>query len=360
MEIEPRQGMTPELGTDQARWEVLLRRDRENSDFVYGVRTTGVYCRPGCASRLPKRENVCFFEGSAEAEQAGFRPCRRCRPDSPETEAAQVAAICQACKTIAESEEPPRLADLAQAAGISPFHFQRLFRSIVGVTPKQYAQEKRLGRAREKLQQGATVTDALYDAGFASSSRFYQQSASALGMKPSDYKRGALGLLIRYAIASCDLGYALVAATDMGICAITLGDSPAPLQDDLRRRFPKAELRADDPGLDQAVTQVLALIESPRRGLDLPLDIRGTAFQRRVWQALQEIPTGTTTSYGELAARIEQPTAARAVAQACAANPISVAIPCHRVRRGNGELGGYHWGLERKRILLERESKKEQ
>ena len=357
MEVEHRQEAAVNQGSNQARWEMILQRDRSaGNDFVYGVLTTNIYCRPGCTSRRPKRENVRFFDSSAEAERAGFRPCKRCRPDAPDMEAAHGAAIIQACKAIEESEEPPRLNDLAQAVGLSPFHFHRLFKNAVGVTPKQYALEKRLGRARGNLKQSATITEALYDAGFASSSRFYQQSDAALGMKPSDYKNGGRGLTIRYAIAPCDLGLALVAATDAGICAIALGDSPASLQDDLRRRFPQAELRDNDPGLDAAVKQVLAFIESPGLGLQLPLDIRGTAFQRRVWQALQEIPAGATTSYGEIAARIGQPTAARAVAQACAANPIAVAIPCHRVRRGKGELGGYHWGLERKRALLERES----
>jgi AraC family transcriptional regulator of adaptative response/methylated-DNA-[protein]-cysteine methyltransferase len=344
--------------TDEARWEAIVQRSQQaNGAFVYGVLTTGVYCRPGCSSRLPKRENVRFFDTSEEAEQAGFRACKRCNPNASERQA-HADAIVRACKTIEEAEEPPLLKDLAEAAGLSPFHFQRLFKKMVGVTPKQYAMEKRLKRVRAHLQQDSTVTDAVYKAGFASSSRFYHETATALGMKPTDYKQGASGALIRYAVVPSYLGWVLVAATAQGVCAIHFGDSPEMLKEGLRARFPKAELRDNAPGFDAWVAKAITFLESPRLGLDLPLDIQGTAFQRRVWRALQDIPAGATASYADVAARIGQPTAARAVAQACAANPLAVAIPCHRVKRGNGELGGYRWGVERKRALLERESDK--
>jgi AraC family transcriptional regulator of adaptative response/methylated-DNA-[protein]-cysteine methyltransferase len=345
------------IPTDQTRWEAIVQRNRQaDGVFVYGVLTTGVYCRPGCPSRLPDRENVRFFDTSEEAERAGFRPCKRCSPNAPERQGTHAEAIVQACKTIEESEEPPSLNELAEAAGLSPFYFHRLFKKIVGVTPKQYALQKRLNRVRAHLQQGSTVTEAVYEAGFASSSRFYHDTTTTLGMKPTDYKNGAHGMYIRYAIARSYLGWVLVAATAQGICTVDFGDSPEILKEGLRARFPKAELQDSDPGFDALVAKVLAFIESPHLGFDLPLDIQGTAFQRRVWKALQEIPAGTTTSYSDIAARIGQPKAARAVAQACAANTIAVAIPCHRVRRGDGEPGGYRWGVERKRALLERES----
>ncbi len=341
--------------SDEARWQAIVQRDpHANAAFVYGVLSTGVYCRPGCSSRLPKRKNVRFFDTSKQAERAGFRACKRCNPNAAERQA-HAGAIVQACKSIEESEQPPRLKDLAEAAGLSPFHFQRLFKKMVGVTPKQYAMEKRVKRVRACLQEDSTVTDAVYQAGFASSSRFYHETATTLGMKPTDYKNGARGMLIRYAVVPSYLGWVLVAATDQGICAIHFGDSPEVLKEGLRSRFPRAELHDNEPGFEPWVAKVVALLESPRLGLDLPLDIQGTAFQRRVWRALQDIPAGATASYADVAARIGQPKAARAVAQACAANPLAVAIPCHRVKCGNGELGGYRWGVERKRTLLERE-----
>jgi AraC family transcriptional regulator of adaptative response/methylated-DNA-[protein]-cysteine methyltransferase len=259
---------------------------------------------------------------------------------------------------IAEADTPPSLSELAHVAGLSLFHFQRLFKKIVGVTPKQYAMEKRSNRIREHLRKGSTITEAMYDAGFASSSRFYEKATATLGMKPSIYKNGAQDIRIRFAIVPCFLGLVLVAATAQGICAIDFGDTPGALKEDLHRRFPKAEFQAPDPDFTAIVAKVLTFLEDPNRGrLDLPLDVQGTAFQRRVWLALQEIPPGDTVSYADIATRIEKPKAARAVAQACAANPIAVAIPCHRVVRGNGDLGGYRWGVERKRVLLGRERK---
>ena len=347
------------LLSDDDRWEALTKRDSLScGEFVYGVLTTGVYCRPNCTSRLPNRENVRFFETGKDAERAGFRPCKRCKPESTDWKQPQTRAVLKACRMIAEADEPLSLKELAHAAGLSPFHFQRLFKKIVGVTPKQYAMEKRSNRVREHLREDSTVTNAMYHAGFGSSSRFYEKATATLGMKPSIYKNGAQDMRIRFAIAPCFLGWVLVAATAQGICAIDFGDSPETLEEGLHRRFPKAEIQAPDPDFTAMVAKVLTFLEDPHRGrLDLPLEVQGTAFQRRVWQILQEIPPGDTVSYTDIASRIGKPNAARAVAQACAANPIAVAIPCHRVVRGNGQLGGYRWGVERKRVLLERESR---
>ena len=344
---------------DDERWQAVVKRDPRTCDeFVYGVLTTGVYCRPACASRLPNRKNVRFFETSMEAEQAGFRPCKRCRPETPERKEAHALTVLKACKRIDEAETPPSLKELAEGARLSSFHFQRVFKKIIGVTPKQYAMERRAGRFRDHLRKSSTITGAMYDAGFASSSRFYERATVTLGMKPSAYKNGAQDVRIRFAIAPCFLGLILVAATAQGICAIDFGDTIEALKENLRRRFPKAEVQGSDPGFTAMVAKVLAVLEEPHRGrLDLPLDVQGTAFQRRVWLALQEIPPGDTVSYTDVASRIGKPTAARAVARACASNPVAVAIPCHRVLRGNGQLGGYRWGLDRKRVLLERESK---
>ena len=344
---------------DDERWQAVVKRDPRTCDeFVYGVLTTGVYCRPACASRLPNRKNVRFFETSMEAEQAGFRPCKRCRPETPERKEAHALTVLKACKRIDEAETPPSLKELAEGARLSSFHFQRVFKKIIGVTPKQYAMERRAGRFRDHLRKSSTITGAMYDAGFASSSRFYERATVTLGMKPSAYKNGAQDVLIRFAIAPCFLGLILVAATAQGICAIDFGDTIEALKENLRRRFPKAEVQGSDPGFTAMVAKVLAVLEEPHRGrLDLPLDVQGTAFQRRVWLALQEIPPGDTVSYTDVASRIGKPTAARAVARACASNPVAVAIPCHRVVRGNGQLGGYRWGLDRKRVLLEREGR---
>jgi AraC family transcriptional regulator of adaptative response/methylated-DNA-[protein]-cysteine methyltransferase len=341
--------------SDDDRWEALIKRNPQAcGKFVYGVLTTGVYCRSDCASRLPNRENVRFFENSLEAEKAGFRPCKRCEPDAQDRP--RTRAVLEACKRIDEADAPPSLKELSQAAGLSPFHFQRLFKNMVGVTPKQYAMEKRANRIRERLTKETTVTEAMYDAGFASSSRFYEKATPTLGMKPSTYKNGAQDVLIRFAVVPCFLGWVLVAATAQGICAINFGDTPKALVENLRRRFPKAAFQDPDPRFEGMIKEVLDFLEEPHHSHpDLPLDVHGTAFQRRVWQALQEIPAGATVSYAEIASRIGNPKSARAVARACAANPLAVAVPCHRVVRGDGALGGYRWGLERKRVLLDRE-----
>ncbi len=340
--------------TDAARWDAVAERDPAAADaFVYAVSKTGIYCRPGCPSRLPNRDNVSFFDAWQAAEAAGFRPCKRCRPRMPAASDAALQAVIEACRAIEQAERAPTLRELADAAGYSPTHFQRLFKERVGVSPKQYAMEMRARRVREGLRAGETVTDAVYGAGFGSAGTFY--ASPALGMKPAQYKTGGADMAIHYALAQGYLGWVLIAATDQGLCRIDLGDDPEALVARLRADFPRADLGEDGAGLADAEREVLALLEAPERGLSLPLDIQGTAFQRRVWAALQQIPAGSTVSYAELAARVGNPRGARAVAQACASNRLAVAVPCHRVVRGDGELGGYRWGLERKRALLERE-----
>ncbi|MBI4781184.1 MAG: bifunctional DNA-binding transcriptional regulator/O6-methylguanine-DNA methyltransferase Ada [Oscillatoriophycideae cyanobacterium NC_groundwater_1537_Pr4_S-0.65um_50_18] len=342
--------------TDALCWEAIKNRDRHaDGAFVYAVKTTGVYCRPGCSSRLPNRDNVQFFQTCTEAAQAGFRPCKRCQPHTLSPQETQVALIAKICKMIEASDISLSLSELSTAAGLSQYHFQRLFKQIVGVTPKAYEIAQRQKRVRDGLQQGSSVTQTLYDAGFCTSSHFYQGAIDMLGMVPKQYKAGAEDVEIQFAIEQSFLGWVLVAATERGICAIDLGDTPRALAAQLQSRFPNAQFREPDASFAQEVAQVIAFIETPDRGLDLPLDIQGTAFQQRVWKALQTIPAGTTMSYAEVAQQIQQPTAVRAVATACAANRLAVAIPCHRVVRSNGDVSGYRWGVERKRVLLERE-----
>ena len=347
--------------TEQERWAAVVHRDQKAQDaFVYAVVTTGVYCRPGCASRRPRRENVRFFDSAAQAEAAGYRACKRCTPGRPSAQDRQRQAAVAACRQIQGAldagDDPPSLSELAAEAGLSPSYFHRTFKRIVGLTPKQYALEQRAARARAGLPESATVTEALYEAGYGSSSRFYQDAQAALGMKPSAYKNGGAGARIRYAVAPCELGWVLVAATERGVCAIYLGERPERLAEKLRARFPAAVSVDDDPELADWVGAVVAFLAAPSADLELPLDIRGTAFQRQVWAALRQIPLGERASYGEVAARIGRPTAARAVAQACAANELALAVPCHRVVRGDGRVGGYRWGAARKERLLEREA----
>ncbi|MBN1934445.1 MAG: bifunctional DNA-binding transcriptional regulator/O6-methylguanine-DNA methyltransferase Ada [Anaerolineae bacterium] len=343
--------------TDQSRWDALTQRDPEaGSAFFYGVTTTGIYCRPGCASRLPKREHVRFFDTCQEAEAAGFRPCKRCTPNVEDQNAAQRNAVIRACEIIQASEKAPALAALAETVGFSPSHFHRLFIKMIGVTPKQYAIQVRADRLRAGLETASTVTDAVYEAGFASSSRFYEGAGETLGMKPAAYRKGGQGMRIRFAIAACDLGWVLIAATEAGICAVEFGDEPQALEARIRARFSNAAFIERDADFDRWVAQLLGFLKLPAQTLDLPLDIQGTAFQRRVWAALRDIPLGTTASYAQIAVQIGNPQAARAVAQACAANPTAVVIPCHRIVRQDGALGGYRWGVERKQRLVEREA----
>ena len=343
--------------TDQARWEALVRRDRNaNGVFVYGVLTTFIYCRPACPSRLPKYQNVRFFDTCKQAERAGFRPCKRCHPTSAAGHDRLSAAIIKACHIIESREEHVPLKNLANEVGLSPFHFQRLFKKNVGITPKQYAMEMRFKQVRAGLQKEASVTEAIYEAGFGSSSRFYENAEAVLGMKPSEYRQGATGVDIRFAVEKSPLGWVLIAATAKGICTIEFGDDPDNLANRLRVQFSKAKIIDKDEPFSTRVKQILAHLENPQRSLDLPLDIQGTAFQRLVWTALREIPPGSTASYADIAAKIGHPKAARAVAQACASNKIAVAIPCHRAVRRDGRPGGYRWGMERKRAVLEREA----
>jgi AraC family transcriptional regulator of adaptative response/methylated-DNA-[protein]-cysteine methyltransferase len=348
--------VTPFAG-DEQRWAAVVRRDpAADGEFYYAVRTTGVYCRPSCAARLARRENVSFHLTRQAAERAGFRPCKRCKPDQAALAEQYAATVARACRTIEAAETAPALEDLAAAAGMSRFHFHRVFKAITGVTPKAYAAARRAERVRSELPVSRSVTEAIYDAGFNSSGRFYAQSADILGMTPTDFRAGGTRTAIRFAVGECSLGSILVAATGRGVCAILLGDDPDALVRDLQDRFPRAVLTGGDREFEETVGKVLSFVEAPALGLDLPLDVRGTAFQQRVWQALRTIPAGSTVSYSEVAGRIGAPKSVRAVAQACAANSIAVAIPCHRVVRNDGGLSGYRWGVERKRALLDREA----
>jgi AraC family transcriptional regulator of adaptative response/methylated-DNA-[protein]-cysteine methyltransferase len=342
---------------DEARWAAVVRHDAAaDGRFVYSVRTTGIYCRPSCAARRARREHVRFHETCAGAERAGFRPCKRCRPTAPPLAEQRAAAVARACRLIEEADDPPSLDALAEAAGMSRFHFHRVFRSLTGVTPRAYAAAHRRGRVRDELARSATVTEAIYGAGFNSQGRFYATADDALGMSPTRFRAGGDGVSIDFAVGECSLGSVLVAATGKGVCAILLGDDPEALLRDLQDRFPKARLTGGNAAFETLVASVIGVVEAPALGLKLPLDVRGTAFQQRVWRALRDIPPGSTASYAEIARRIGAPTAVRGVAQACAANPVAVAIPCHRVVRRDGGLAGYRWGIERKRALLDREA----
>ena len=353
------EGVEQGVSAEGKRWAALVHRDaRADGSFCYGVKTTGVFCRPSCPSRLPRRSNVIFFASAPEACAAGFRPCRRCRPDLPERAEPHLDRIVRVCGLIETAEKPPTLAELAEAVGLCPSHLHRVFKRAVGVTPKGYAAGLRAQRLKDGLRPGVTVTRALYDAGFGSGSRLYAQAGEHLGMSPARYRSGGEGVPIRFAVARTDLGWVLVAGTGLGICAIDLGDSREALIDAFKGRFDKAEHCEGDREFVRWLSRVTESIVSPRRGLDLPLDIRGTAFQRRVWQELRRIPAGRTVSYGEVARRIGKPSSARAVGRACASNPLAVAVPCHRVVRCDGDPGGYRWGVERKRALLERETKR--
>lgn len=349
--------VTQPYTTDDERWLAVAGREPESAGrFFYSVRTTGVFCRPTCGSRLPRRENVAFHLTAAEATAAGFRPCRRCNPTGEPLAAEWAEAVTRSCRVIEAAGSPLSTPELAREAAMSTSHFQRVFKQVTGLTPKAYAQAVRSARVREDLRRQGTVTDAVYRAGFNSSSRFYEGSSQALGMTPGSYRSGGAGLTIRFAVAECSLGAILVAATGIGVCAVLMDGHPALLSAELRRRFPRAELVAGDGTFAGWVAAVVALVENPRSEFELPLDIRGTAFQHLVWQALRQIPVGSTASYSEIAQRIGRPRAARAVAGACAANAVAVVIPCHRVVRSDESISGYRWGVERKRELLRRES----
>ena len=337
-------------------WEMVATRNvSADAMFVYAVRTTGIYCRPSCPSRRPRKQSVEFFATTDMAEQAGYRPCKRCRPRE---EHPQHRVVAEACAFIdSHLDENVRLEKLGARLQMSPFHVQRLFRKVLGISPKQYQHARRMERFREQLMGKASVTDALYEAGFSSSSRMYERSSDEMGMTPSEYREGAKGLLLRYAIGASPLGKALVAVTDLGLCAVSFADLETELEDDLRARFPRAELRRDDERLGAMLGEVLSQMEEHPATLNLPLDIRATAFQMRVWQALKEIPRGETRSYAQIAQQIGQPSAVRAVGRACASNPIALVIPCHRAVGSSGALTGYRWGVERKQKLLELEQR---
>lgn len=346
------------LAADDPRWQsITARRKSADGTFWYSVATTGIYCRPSCASRLPNPANVRFHPSKEDARAAGFRPCRRCRPDEPAIERGLAEVVAKACRAIERDEQTPTLNRLAVAAGMSVRSFHRIFKEATGLTPKAYASAHRATKARRGIERAdRTITEAFYEAGFGSSGRFYEQSTALLGMSPSRYRAGGGGERLHFAIGETSLGAILVASSSKGVAAILLGSDPQRLLQQLQDRFPKALLVGADPAYEEVVARVIGLVEAPHLGHDLPLDIRGTAFQRRVWQALMKIPVGETVSYAELARRLAMPAAVRAVARACGANPLAIAIPCHRVVRTDGGLSGYAWGVDRKAGLLRRES----
>lgn len=342
---------------DDPRWARIVARDKSaDGEFWYSVATTGVYCRPSCPSRRANPRNVQVHGTLDQARATGFRPCRRCNPEGPSLEAGNAAMVAVACRRIEQSEEEPSLAELADAAGRSAGYFHRIFKAVTGLTPKDYAAAHRAARVRRGLEDGASVTTAIYDAGFNSSGRFYEKSTGMLGMTPTRYRAGGAHEKIRFAVGESSLGTILVASSQKGVASILLGDDPDALVRDLQDRFPRARLIGGDRDYEALVARVVGFVEAPSLGLDLPLDVRGTAFQQRVWQALQDIPVGQTVSYAEIAERIGTPKATRAIAVACAANKLAIAIPCHRVIRKDGALSGYAWGAERKRALLDREA----
>ena len=355
-EIKELEGKTVATAGDP-RWARVVARDRmADGQFWYSVATTGVYCRPSCPSRTANPKNVTLHDSLAAAKATGFRPCRRCNPDGASLEAQNAALVAKACRLIEQSEEPLSLTELSEAVELSPSYFHRMFKAATGLTPKDYLEAQRAERVRERLAQGQSVTATIYDAGFNSSGRFYEKSAEMLGMTPSKYRAGGADEDIRFAVGQSSLGPILVASSIKGVAAILMGDDPDALVRELQDRFPRARLIGGDAAYEQLVARVVGFIEAPNIGFDLPLDVRGTAFQQRVWQALREIPPGKTVTYTEIARVIGAPKAVRAVAGACASNTIAVAIPCHRVVRNDGTLSGYAWGVERKRALIERET----
>ena len=347
--------------TDESLYSAVLTRDRhQDGRFVYGVTSTGVYCRPSCASRRPKRENLRFYPVPEAAERAGFRACKRCHPRAVAAPDPQAATVRRACAAIerhldAGAEGPPTLQDVAEAAGVSPWHLQRTFSRLLGISPRAYADALRLERLKSGLKQSnghGGVAGAVFEAGYGSGSRVYERAGAELGMTPATYAKGGRGAAITFAVAQCPLGRLLVAATEKGVCSVSLGESAAALERELRADYPEARVERDDKAMGGMVADCLQRLQGAEPHKALPLDVRATAFQRRVWQELQAIPLGETRSYRQIAAAIGQPQAARAVGRACASNPVSLVIPCHRAIREDGSLGGYRWGLKRKETLL--------
>jgi AraC family transcriptional regulator of adaptative response/methylated-DNA-[protein]-cysteine methyltransferase len=324
--------------------------------FYYGVRTTGVFCRPACPSRRPRRANVSYFALPEAARAAGFRACLRCRPDGANPREPQAELVQSVCRLIERAtEERPNLDAVGEQLKLSRSHLQRLFKKLMGITPREYAEALRIDRFKGGVRAGRSVTDAMYEAGYGSSSRLYEKASAQLGMTPATYRKGGRGMTIRYTIADSPLGLLLVAATERGVCSVQLGDESGALASGLRTEFPQADVQVDESGLRPQVRALLDYLEGQRPHPDLPLDVQGTAFQRRVWEELRRIPLGQTASYGEIADRIGRPSAARAVARACATNPVALVTPCHRVVGRDGSVSGYRWGVSRKRKLLERE-----
>jgi AraC family transcriptional regulator of adaptative response/methylated-DNA-[protein]-cysteine methyltransferase len=355
--LSKRPKLAPPSVADDPRWARIVARDKTaDGQFWYSVLTTGVYCQPSCPSRLAKPDNVQLHDSLESAKATGFRPCKRCHPDGLSIEAGNAAVVAKACRLIEESEEEPSLEELAEAIGRSPGYFHRMFKAATGVTPKDYAAAHRATKVRHRLASGSTITEAIYDAGFNSSGRFYEKSTDMLGMTPSQYRAGGANEEIKFAVGQTSLGAILVASTKKGVAAILLGDDPDELVRNLQDRFPKAHFIGADRDYETLIAQVVGFVETPQTGLKLPLDVRGTVFQERVWKALQEVPVGETVSYAEVARRIGAPKAVRAVAGACAANKLAVVIPCHRVVRNDGSLSGYAWGVDRKRALIDREA----
>ena len=350
------------LATEQSaasRWQAVVRRDAEaDGEFVYAVKTTGVYCRPSCPSRAAKRQNVEFFDTSALAVAAGYRACKRCQPEAISQQQKWNAMVLQACQAIEQSASALSLEQLAHQAGISRYHFHRIFKAVTGLTPKAFHQAVQARRVTASLLSAPSITEAIYDAGFNSAGRFYTDAHALLGMSPRSFRQGGAGEYIRYAVEPCALGWVLIAATRQGVCAIEFDETVETLTLRIHARFPQAQFEPADAEFQRFISRVIRYLDQPQGVLELPLDVRGTVFQRRVWQALQTIPAGQTASYSEVAERIGQPKAFRAVAHACAGNPVAVAIPCHRVIRANGALSQYRWGVERKAALLRLERKK--
>ncbi len=351
------QNWKPRIVEENSYWRGVLERDRRlDGAFVFAVRSTGIYCRPSCPSRRPARKQVTFFPLPEAAERAGFRPCRRCHPRDTRASNPQTGLVRRVCERIDSNlEEPLKLQALSALLGTSPFHLQRTFKRLMGISPREYADARRMHRFKAHLREGKELTDAMYEAGYGSSSRLYERAASQLGMTPATYRKGGRGMTIGYTVANCPLGRVLVAATERGVCMVSLGDADAVLEAALVSEYPNAEIHRDAPELSKWVKAILSNLNGHERRLDLPLDVEATAFQRRVWQELRHIPYGRTRSYTEVARAIGRPRAVRAVARACATNPVSIVVPCHRVVREDGSLAGYRWGLERKQTLLKNE-----